>query len=39
MQMTTLLAAPEIQRSAIDVSIEKYEKTAKQWLKEQTQNN
>jgi hypothetical protein len=26
-------------RSAVEVSIEKYEKTAMQWLQEQTQNN
>jgi len=27
------------QRLAVEVSIEKYEKTAMQWLQEQTQNN
>ena len=33
------IAAGELGRSAVEVSIEKYEKTALQWLKEQTQNN
>ncbi len=32
-------AAGELGRSAVEVSIEKYEKTAIQWLKEQTKNN
>jgi hypothetical protein len=31
--------ASELGRSAVEVSIEKYEKTAMQWLQEQTQNN
>jgi len=38
-QRTAQSAAAEPQRSAVEVSIEKYEKTAMQWLKEQTQNN
>jgi len=31
--------AAELRRSAVEVSIEKYEKTAMQWLKERTKNN
>jgi len=31
--------AADVRRSAVEVSIEKYEKTAMQWLQEQTQNN
>jgi hypothetical protein len=35
----TLVSEPDPRRSAVEVSIEKYEKTALQWLKEQNQNN
>jgi hypothetical protein len=39
MQRTRTSRAAELERSAVEVSIEKYEKTAMQWLQEQTQNN
>jgi len=32
-------SAGEFKRSAVEVSIEKYEKTAMQWLQEQIKNN
>ncbi|MCX5636438.1 MAG: hypothetical protein NTX52_01935 [Planctomycetota bacterium] len=37
--LTAKRAAGERRRSAVEVSIEKYEKTAMQWLQEQPQNN
>jgi len=39
LQRTAFHAAAELNRSAVEVSIEKYEKTAMQWLQEQTKTN
>ena len=39
LQRTALRTAVDAERSAVEMATAKYEKTAMQWLQEQTKNN